>query len=132
MFLDKVFDVLCMETVKGSKCLLGTQLYQRKHALDGVFQEEPGILETVKVQKVKTVDDVSKYLKELLEERSVTDVELNAYITLTLLTRCTNAPSGEGLIVKHPLSTYILAGRETTWIKVKPGQSATWPRTSKS
>lgn len=29
--------------------------------------------------------------------------------------------SGEGLVIKHPLSKYCLGARNETWIKVKPG-----------
>lgn len=29
---------------------------------------------------------------------------------------------GEGLVIKNPDSKYILAGRDSTWIKVKPGE----------
>lgn len=31
--------------------------------------------------------------------------------------------SGEGLVIKHPLSLYQLGGREHSWIKIKPGPS---------
>ena len=32
--------------------------------------------------------------------------------------------SGEGLVIKHPLSLYQLGGREHSWIKIKPGASS--------
>jgi ATP-dependent DNA ligase len=30
--------------------------------------------------------------------------------------------SGEGLVIKHPLSKYLLGSRDPAWIKVKPGK----------
>lgn len=44
----------------------------------------------------RTVNDIRTRLEEVVENR------------------------GEGLIIKHPLSEYVLNGRNVDWVKVKP------------
>jgi DNA ligase-4 len=58
------------------------------------LQEIPGRLEFVTEFKGKTAKDIREKMDEVMAER------------------------GEGLVIKHPLSKYVLNGRNMDWIKV--------------
>ena len=60
------------------------------------MKEVKGRLEFVLEHEGRTVQDVRKRLDEIMADR------------------------GEGLILKHPNSEYVLNGRNSDWIKVKP------------
>ena len=60
------------------------------------MKEVKGRLEFVLEHEGRTVQDVRKRLEEIVADR------------------------GEGLILKHPNSEYVLNGRNSDWIKVKP------------
>ena len=60
------------------------------------MKEVKGRLEFVTGYEGKNVDDVRKRLEEVITNR------------------------GEGLILKHPNSEYVLNGRNKDWVKVKP------------
>lgn len=92
----KVFDVLYMRTTRGAQSLLEVPLYKRKQLLQSIFTPKKAVLEFADTTKASTTAELKNFLERILEER------------------------GEGLVVKHPLSSYILAGRQQTWIKLKP------------
>ncbi|KDE09821.1 hypothetical protein MVLG_00219 [Microbotryum lychnidis-dioicae p1A1 Lamole] len=93
----KVFDVLYIRTPKGCQSLLKTALWKRKALIHKVIQAPvPGVLEIAEVKKISTAEEISDFLKVMLEER------------------------GEGMVVKNPYSIYQLGGRELTWLKIKP------------
>ncbi|SCV68522.1 BQ2448_643 [Microbotryum intermedium] len=93
----KVFDVLYIRTSIGCQSLLKTALWRRKALIHKVIKSPvPGVLEIAEVKKISTADEISDFLKVMLEER------------------------GEGMVVKNPYSYYQLGGRELTWLKIKP------------
>lgn len=68
----------------------------RKRNLRACIQAIPGRIEFVVEFEGKTAKDVRQRMDEVMAAR------------------------GEGLILKHPDSEYILNGRNKDWIKVKP------------
>ncbi|KAI5479349.1 DNA ligase [Pseudohyphozyma bogoriensis] len=92
----KVFDILFIKTNRGEKNLIGQSLSERRKILHKLVQQKPGVLEITTVFKASLSEHISDHLRKILEAR------------------------GEGLVIKNPSSKYILGGRESTWIKVKP------------
>lgn len=88
----KIFDILYLN----GQCLSRRSLKFRKRNLKAYVKEIKGRLEYVAEYEGKTVDDVRKRLDDVMENR------------------------GEGLILKHPGSEYVLNGRTKDWVKVKP------------
>ncbi|KZT10103.1 DNA ligase 4 [Laetiporus sulphureus 93-53] len=88
----KVFDILFLNGVS----LLHKSLKYRKRNLKSCLQEVPGRVEYVKEYEGRTAKDVRERMDEIMANR------------------------GEGLILKHPDSEYVLNGRNRDWIKVKP------------
>ncbi|KAI0078668.1 ATP-dependent DNA ligase [Panus rudis PR-1116 ss-1] len=88
----KVFDLLSLNGVS----LLHKSLKYRKRNLRHCIEEVKGRLEFISETEGKTAQDVRKRMDEIMENR------------------------GEGLVMKHPDSEYILNGRNKDWIKVKP------------
>lgn len=76
--------------------LVNLPLYQRKLILSRLFKPQTGVLKAVDVVKASSKEQLSQALNKILEER------------------------GEGVVVKHPLSTYRLGVRPPTWCKLKP------------
>lgn len=68
----------------------------RKRNLKAYIKEIKGRLEFVTEYEGRTVDDVQRRLEEVIENRT------------------------EGLIIKHPMSEYVLNGRNSDWVKIKP------------
>ncbi|GAA5858831.1 hypothetical protein JCM8547_005005 [Rhodosporidiobolus lusitaniae] len=93
----KVFDVLYIKGRTGpGQPLLRQPLWDRKNTLQQIVKEKKGVVELADCATGKSADDIRAYLTRILEER------------------------GEGLVVKHPNSTYRLGTREDAWIKIKP------------
>lgn len=68
----------------------------RKRNLRACIKEIPGRIEFTAEFEGKTAKDVRQKMDEVMASR------------------------GEGLVIKHPDSEYILNGRNKDWIKVKP------------
>lgn len=93
----KVFDVLLIkEYGKAPISMLKASLRTRRYELAHLFTPKEGYLELLEHQKVKTAKCVTALLEEILESK------------------------GEGVVLKNPCSTYVLGGREPTWVKIKP------------
>ncbi|KAI8996590.1 DNA ligase 4 [Trametes punicea] len=88
----KVFDLLYLNGMS----LLHKSLKFRKRNLRSCLQEVPGRIEFVTEFEGRTAKDVRRRMDEVIANR------------------------GEGLILKHPDSEYVLNGRNKDWIKVKP------------
>ncbi|KAI0720902.1 DNA ligase 4 [Fomitopsis betulina] len=88
----KVFDLLYLNGTS----LLHRSLKFRKRNLRACLREVPGRIELVSEREGKTAKDVRLRMEEIMAER------------------------GEGLVLKHPDSEYVLNGRNKDWIKVKP------------
>ncbi|EPQ56491.1 DNA ligase 4 [Gloeophyllum trabeum ATCC 11539] len=88
----KVFDLLYLNGMS----LLGKSCKFRKRNLRSCFKEIPGKLEIITEWEGKTAKDVRTRMEQVMANR------------------------GEGLILKHPDSEYVLNGRNKDWIKVKP------------
>ncbi|KAJ8095206.1 DNA ligase (ATP) [Marasmius tenuissimus] len=88
----KVFDLLYLN---GTSLLDRTTTFRKKN-LRHCLTEIKGRVEFVQEYKGKTAKDVRAKMEEIMEAR------------------------GEGLVVKHPKSKYVLNGRNMDWIKVKP------------
>lgn len=86
----KVFDLLYLNGV----CLARKSVKYRKRNLRSCVKEIKGRLEFIIEYEGRTADDVRKRLGDVMENR------------------------GEGLILKHPNSEYVLNGRNKDWIKV--------------
>ncbi|GAA6013367.1 hypothetical protein JCM11491_006368 [Sporobolomyces phaffii] len=93
----KVFDVLYARRKggPGTSCL-EMPLWQRKELLSTLFKPKKGILESADCLTGKEMGDIKTFLERIVAER------------------------GEGLVIKHPLSKYLLGSRDPAWIKVKP------------
>lgn len=92
LFSVKVFDLLYLNGMSLHK----KSLKFRKRNLRACIQEIPGRIEFVTEFEGKTAKDVRQRMDEVMATR------------------------GEGLILKHPDSEYILNGRNKDWVKVKP------------
>ncbi|KAG8934827.1 DNA ligase (ATP) [Tulasnella sp. 418] len=93
----KVFDMLYLKSSAGKEThMTEMPLENRKKTMRALIKEIPGRFECLIHQEGKNLADVEKLLKEVVEQR------------------------GEGLVLKSPSSRYILGGRESSWMKVKP------------
>ncbi|KAF8347685.1 DNA ligase 4 [Amanita rubescens] len=88
----KVFDLLYLN----GKSILHRSLTFRRRNLQQCLKEVPGRLEFTAEFRGKTPKDIRTRMDEIMASR------------------------GEGLIIKHPSSKYVLNGRNMDWIKVKP------------
>ncbi|KAG1735545.1 ATP dependent DNA ligase domain-containing protein [Suillus lakei] len=88
----KVFDLLYLNGLS----LHQKSLKFRKRNLRACIKEIPGRIEFTAEFEGKTAKDVRQKMDEVMASR------------------------GEGLVIKHPDSEYILNGRNKDWIKVKP------------
>ncbi|PPQ96588.1 hypothetical protein CVT26_006325 [Gymnopilus dilepis] len=88
----KVFDLLYLN----GQSLLHRSTTFRKRNMRQCLKEISGRIEFVTEYKGKTAKDVRERMDQVMASR------------------------GEGLIIKHPSSKYVLNGRNMDWIKVKP------------
>ncbi|KAK4699162.1 DNA ligase 4, partial [Phenoliferia sp. Uapishka_3] len=91
-----VFDIVHLKMRGHVQKLISQPTYARKKLLKRVVAPRKGVLELAEVHKASTAQDISAFLKHILETR------------------------GEGLCVKNPDARYELGGRIASWIKVKP------------
>lgn len=90
--LVKIFDLLYLNGMS----LTGRSVKFRKRNLRAYVKEVDGRMQYITEHEGRTVDDVKKKLNEVMSNR------------------------GEGLVLKHPNSEYVLNGRNKDWVKVKP------------
>lgn len=90
--LVKVFDLLYLN----GQSLLHRSTTFRKKNMRSCIKEISGRIEFAVEFKGKTAKDIRERMDEIMASR------------------------GEGLVIKHPLSEYVLNGRNNDWIKVKP------------
>ncbi|KIK60460.1 hypothetical protein GYMLUDRAFT_73906 [Collybiopsis luxurians FD-317 M1] len=88
----KIFDMLYLN----GQSLLDKSTSFRKKNLRNCLREEKGRIEFAIEYKGKTGKDVRTRMEQVMESK------------------------GEGLVIKHPKARYILNGRNSDWIKVKP------------
>ncbi|KAJ3559037.1 hypothetical protein NM688_g581 [Phlebia brevispora] len=88
----KIFDLLYLNGMS----LLHKSLKFRKRNLRAYIKEVKGRIEYATEWEGRTAQDVRKRMDDIMEAR------------------------GEGLVLKHPDSEYVLNGRNRDWIKVKP------------
>ncbi|KAJ7155502.1 DNA ligase IV [Mycena crocata] len=88
----KVFDLLYLN----GQSLIEKSTSTRKKNMRGCLKEIKGRIEFAVEYRGKTAKDVRTRMDEVMEAR------------------------GEGLVIKHPASQYVLNGRNMDWIKVKP------------
>ncbi|KAF9499593.1 ATP-dependent DNA ligase [Pleurotus eryngii] len=88
----KVFDLLYLN----GQCILHKSTNFRKKNMRNCMTEIQGRIEFVNEYKGKTAKDIRTKMDEVMANR------------------------GEGLVLKHPGSQYVLNGRNKDWIKVKP------------
>ncbi|KAI0923774.1 DNA ligase (ATP), variant 2 [Taiwanofungus camphoratus] len=88
----KIFDLLYLNNMS----LLHKSLKFRKRNLRACLMEVPGRMEFASECEGRSAKDVRTRMDEIIASR------------------------GEGLVIKHPDSEYILNGRNKDWIKVKP------------
>ncbi|KZT27881.1 ATP-dependent DNA ligase [Neolentinus lepideus HHB14362 ss-1] len=88
----KIFDLLYLNGMS----LIGKSCKFRKRNLRSCLKEVKGRIEFVTEWEGKTAKDVRTRMDEVMANR------------------------GEGVILKHPDSEYVLNGRNKDWIKVKP------------
>ncbi|KAF9563995.1 ATP-dependent DNA ligase [Agrocybe pediades] len=88
----KVFDLVYLN----GQSLIHRSTAFRKKNLKACLTEVKGRIELAVEFKGKTAKDIREKMDEVMAAR------------------------GEGLVIKHPLSTYVLNGRNMDWIKVKP------------
>lgn len=88
--LVKVFDLLYLN----GQSLIHKPLSFRKRNLRHCITEVTGRIEYTAEYKGKTAKDIRERMDDIMAAR------------------------GEGLIIKHPLSKYVLNGRNMDWIKV--------------
>ncbi|KAF8909386.1 DNA ligase 4 [Gymnopilus junonius] len=88
----KVFDLLYLN----GQSLLHRSTTFRKRNMRQCLKEITGRIEFAVEYKGKTAKDIRERMDQIVAAR------------------------GEGLIIKHPLSKYVLNGRNMDWIKVKP------------
>ena len=89
----KVFDLLYLN----GQSLLQKSLKFRKRNLRACITEVKGRLELTVEYEGKTAQDVRQRMEDIMNNR------------------------GEGLVIKHPDSEYVLNGRNKDWIKVCTG-----------
>jgi DNA ligase-4 len=90
--LVKVFDLLYLN----GQSLIEKSTSTRKKNMRACLKEIKGRIEFATEYRGKTAKDVRLRMDEVMEAR------------------------GEGLVIKHPASQYVLNGRNMDWIKVKP------------
>ncbi|KAF6761657.1 DNA ligase 4 [Ephemerocybe angulata] len=88
----KIFDLLHLN----GQSLLNRSTAFRKKNMKHCVKEITGRIEYCTEYTGKSAKDVRERMEQVMEDR------------------------GEGLVIKHPLSKYVLNGRNTDWIKVKP------------
>ena len=88
----KIFDMLHLN----GQSLLHKSLKFRKRNLRACVTEIQGRIEYATEWEGKTAQDVRDRMEDIMNDR------------------------GEGLVLKHPDSEYVLNGRNKDWIKVKP------------
>ncbi|KAJ7634099.1 DNA ligase IV [Mycena polygramma] len=88
----KVFDLLYLN----GQSLIEKSTSTRKKNMRACLKEIKGRIEFAVEYRGKTAKDVRLRMDEVMEAR------------------------GEGLVIKHPASQYVLNGRNMDWIKVKP------------
>lgn len=88
--LVKIFDLLYLNGMP----LIHKSVVFRKRNLCACVKEIKGRMEFIEEYEGKTISDVRKCLERVMEAR------------------------GEGLILKHPKSVYVLNGRNKDWVKV--------------
>ncbi|KDR80522.1 hypothetical protein GALMADRAFT_240825 [Galerina marginata CBS 339.88] len=88
----KVFDLLYLN----GQSLIHRSTTFRKNNLKQCLKEITGRIELAVEYKGKTAKDIRERMDEVMAAR------------------------GEGLVIKHPSSKYVLNGRNMDWIKVKP------------
>ncbi|VDB87968.1 unnamed protein product [Peniophora sp. CBMAI 1063] len=88
----RIFDMLYLN----GQSLIHKSLKFRKRNMKACVKEKAGYLEYILESEGKTAKDIRTKMEEVLESR------------------------GEGLVIKHPDSEYVLNGRNKDWIKVKP------------
>ncbi|KAJ7504480.1 DNA ligase IV [Mycena galericulata] len=88
----KVFDLLYLN----GQSLIEKSTSTRKKNMRACLKEIKGRIEFAVEYRGKTAKDVRTRMDEVMEAR------------------------GEGLVIKHPASQYVLNGRNMDWIKVKP------------
>ncbi|KAJ6591668.1 DNA ligase IV [Mycena vulgaris] len=88
----KVFDLLYLN----GQSLIEKSTSTRKKNMRACLKEIEGRIEYAVEYRGKTAKDVRTRMDEVMEAR------------------------GEGLVIKHPASQYVLNGRNMDWIKVKP------------
>jgi DNA ligase-4 len=110
----KIFDVLYAKgkNQAAGQNLLGKKLMARKEFIRRFVKQSEGRLEMADQKDGKTPEDIRLYVEEVLERLSVLASDSRRLADTT--------SSGEGLVIKNPKSTYVLNGREDSWIKVKP------------
>ena len=90
--LVKVFDILYLN----GQSFLEKKLSARKELIRRIIRPLTGRVELPFETEGTNIKDITTALQKVVEER------------------------GEGLVIKHPASTYRLNGRVNDWIKVKP------------
>ena len=90
-FLVKVFDLLYLNGLS----IINKSLKFRKRNLRACLSQVPGRLEFAEEHEGRTAKDVRVRMDVVLASR------------------------GEGLVIKHPDSEYVLNGRNKDWIKVR-------------
>ncbi|KAJ7252709.1 DNA ligase 4 [Mycena haematopus] len=88
----KIFDMLYIN----GQSLIEKPTKYRKKQMRKCLTEIKGRIEFASEETGKTAQDVRNQMDKVMEAR------------------------GEGLVIKHPLSQYVLNGRNMDWIKVKP------------
>ncbi|KAF7796329.1 hypothetical protein EIP86_007506 [Pleurotus ostreatoroseus] len=88
----KIFDMLYLNGMS----LLQKSLKFRRRNLKAYIKEVQGRLEYASEWEGRTAQDIRARMEEVMSER------------------------GEGLVIKHPDSEYVLNGRNKDWVKVKP------------
>ncbi|KAL4250333.1 DNA ligase [Abortiporus biennis] len=88
----KIFDLLYLN----GQSLIRKSLKFRKRNLRACLNEVKGRMEFTVESDGKTAQDIRNKMEEIMANR------------------------GEGLVIKHPNSAYVLNGRNKDWIKVKP------------
>lgn len=96
-------------------------LWRRKYLLASIFTPKKGVIELADCVRANSSEGIKSYLERIVAERYVSRPRSLFRSILTHL-RLFAICSGEGLVIKHPLSKYCLGARNETWIKVKPGK----------
>lgn len=92
LLLVKIFDLLFLN----GQSLVNRSTAFRKKNMKAYINPIPGRIELATEYKGKTAQDIRDRMEQVMEDR------------------------GEGLVIKHPHSKYVLNGRNADWIKVKP------------